>query len=242
MVVTYLTTLRSWVFSIVIFSIRHITNSNLSPNAAYPDMIFEVFLGSSMKMRWQRSKIEECRHFLYISQTSFHLALSFIRRKKSVDKLNKTLKKHFNKGKGKKGKVVRTPWRRRGSGCIDSHFLDLGTSWRWVVSFTPLPLYLRYPLGRRLDGPQSQSGWHGENSWLYRDSNSEPSVVQPVASRYTDSTISVLNISTNHSLIRMDWLRKIIKSIRCSLSVSQSWFEPGTSQYTSTDLLIWQIA
>jgi hypothetical protein len=25
----------------------------------------------------------------------------------------------------------------------DSHFLDLGTSWRWVVSFTPWPLYPR---------------------------------------------------------------------------------------------------
>jgi hypothetical protein len=30
-----------------------------------------------------------------------------------------------------------------GSGCIDPHFLDLGTSWRWVVSFAPLPLYPR---------------------------------------------------------------------------------------------------
>jgi hypothetical protein len=30
-----------------------------------------------------------------------------------------------------------------GSGCIDPHFLDLGTSWRWVVSFTPRPLYPR---------------------------------------------------------------------------------------------------
>jgi hypothetical protein len=28
-----------------------------------------------------------------------------------------------------------------GSGCIDPHFLDLGTSWRWVVSFTLRPLY-----------------------------------------------------------------------------------------------------
>jgi hypothetical protein len=28
-------------------------------------------------------------------------------------------------------------------GCIDSHFLDLGTSWRWVVSFTAQPLYPR---------------------------------------------------------------------------------------------------
>jgi hypothetical protein len=54
-------------------------------------------------------------------------------------------------------------WR---SGRIDPYF-DLGTSWRWVVSFTPLPLYprgkrLRYPLVRRLGGPQSRSGRHGE--------------------------------------------------------------------------------
>jgi hypothetical protein len=31
-------------------------------------------------------------------------------------------------------------WR---SECIDPHFLDLGTSWKWVVSFTPRPLYPR---------------------------------------------------------------------------------------------------
>jgi hypothetical protein len=47
-----------------------------------------------------------------------------------------------------------------GSGCIDPHFLDLGTSWRWVVSFTPWPLYPqgkrpRYPLDRRLGEPQN---------------------------------------------------------------------------------------
>jgi hypothetical protein len=30
-----------------------------------------------------------------------------------------------------------------GSGCIDPNFLDLGISWSWVVSFTPLPLYPR---------------------------------------------------------------------------------------------------
>jgi hypothetical protein len=50
-----------------------------------------------------------------------------------------------------------------GSGCIDPHFLDLGTSWRWVFSFTARPLYHRrksssYPLDRRLGGPQGQSG------------------------------------------------------------------------------------
>jgi hypothetical protein len=80
-----------------------------------------------------------------------------------------------------------------GSGYIDPHLLDLGTSWRWMVSFTPLSLYPRGKSPRclfhsRLGRPQSRSGWRGEkkNCWLYRDSNSDPSVVQPVASRYTD--------------------------------------------------------
>jgi hypothetical protein len=58
-----------------------------------------------------------------------------------------------------------------GSGCIDPHCLDLGTSWMWVVSFTPLPLYPRgksprYTLVRRLGGPQSQSGRSGEEKIL----------------------------------------------------------------------------
>jgi hypothetical protein len=42
-------------------------------------------------------------------------------------------------------------------GRVDPRVLVLGTSWRWVVSFTPRPLYLqrkspRYPLDRRLGG------------------------------------------------------------------------------------------
>jgi hypothetical protein len=40
-------------------------------------------------------------------------------------------------------------------GRINPRFLDLDTSWRWVVSFTPRPLYRRYPLDRRLSGPQN---------------------------------------------------------------------------------------
>jgi hypothetical protein len=38
--------------------------------------------------------------------------------------------------------------------------------WRWVVSFTPLPLYPRYPFSRRLGGPQSQSGRCGGETIL----------------------------------------------------------------------------
>jgi hypothetical protein len=45
--------------------------------------------------------------------------------------------------------------------------LDLGTIWRWLVSFTPRPHYLRgnhprYPLDRRLGGPQSRYGRYGK--------------------------------------------------------------------------------
>jgi hypothetical protein len=48
-----------------------------------------------------------------------------------------------------------------------SIFLDLGTSWRWVVSFVLRPLYPWgknpwYSLARRLGGPQSRSGRHGK--------------------------------------------------------------------------------
>jgi hypothetical protein len=53
-----------------------------------------------------------------------------------------------------------------GSGFVDPRFIDLGTSWRSVVSFTPLLLYPRgkspqYPLDRRLGGPQYRSGRRG---------------------------------------------------------------------------------
>jgi hypothetical protein len=44
----------------------------------------------------------------------------------------------------------------------------LGTRWRWLVSFTLQPLYRRrssprYPLKKRLSGPQSHSGLCGES-------------------------------------------------------------------------------
>jgi hypothetical protein len=63
------------------------------------------------------------------------------------------------------------------------------------MSFTPRPLYPqgkspRYPLDRRLGGPQSRSG-RGEDKILdpTRTHNSDPLVVQPVASHDTECTI-----------------------------------------------------
>jgi hypothetical protein len=54
-----------------------------------------------------------------------------------------------------------------GSGGTAPRILDLGTRRRWVVSFTPRPLYLQgespwYPWNKRLGGPQSGSGRGGE--------------------------------------------------------------------------------
>jgi hypothetical protein len=63
-----------------------------------------------------------------------------------------------------------------------------------MVSFTPRPLYPqrkspRYSLDRRTGEPQCRSGQRGEHFQSYRDSNCEPSVVQPVASRYANCAI-----------------------------------------------------
>jgi hypothetical protein len=55
------------------------------------------------------------------------------------------------------------PWRRMGEWRYSSSILHLGISWRWVDIFTHRQLYLRgksprYPLDRRLGGPQSRYG------------------------------------------------------------------------------------
>jgi hypothetical protein len=58
------------------------------------------------------------------------------------------------------------PWRHMGDWRYSSTILNLGNRWRWVVSFTPWPLYLRHPLDRRLGGPQRWSGCCGEEKNL----------------------------------------------------------------------------
>jgi hypothetical protein len=97
-----------------------------------------------------------------------------------------------------------------GSGCIDPSILDLGTSWRWVVSFTARGKSSRYPLERRLCEPQNRPGRREEenNSWPYRDSNSDPSVVQPIASRYTDWAIPL-----NRVIICVSWRYRNLFSV-----------------------------
>jgi hypothetical protein len=77
-----------------------------------------------------------------------------------------------------------------GSGGIAPLILDLGTRWRWVVSFTPRLLYPQgkipsYPLDRKLGGPQSRAGSGGEKKNSQHLPGLEPPITQPVVQRYT---------------------------------------------------------
>jgi hypothetical protein len=90
-----------------------------------------------------------------------------------------------------------------GGGSTAPLILDLGTRWRWVVSFTPLPRYPQrkspwYTLDRGLGGPQRHSGHGGEekNSQDRRESNPRTPIVQPAAQRYTDWTITAPMVIT----------------------------------------------
>jgi hypothetical protein len=86
-------------------------------------------------------------------------------------------------------------WR---SGGIAPSIIDLGTRWRWVVSFTHRLLYPQgkspwYSLDRTLGGPQSRSGRGDEEKnsqplpWL------EPPIIQPVAQCYTAELSQLLD-------------------------------------------------
>jgi hypothetical protein len=94
------------------------------------------------------------------------------------------------------------------SGGIAPRIIDIGSRWRWVVSFTPRPLYPQgksplYPLDRRLGGPQSRSGRGGEEKNSQHIPGLEPPIIQPVAQRYTTelSRLPKLNIAPFNSFL-----------------------------------------
>jgi hypothetical protein len=65
-----------------------------------------------------------------------------------------------------------------GDGFMGTRFIDLDTSWRWLVSFKPRPLYSRksprYTLIKRVSWPQSRSGRCGIEKNLLPQSRIEP--------------------------------------------------------------------
>jgi hypothetical protein len=89
----------------------------------------------------------------------------------------------------KKKKLSTTPWRRMREWRYSSTILDLGSRQRWVVSFTPLPLYPRDPLYRRLGGPPEPvwTSWKREKS--LDPPGIEPWPCSPIAHRSTDRAI-----------------------------------------------------
>jgi hypothetical protein len=70
-------------------------------------------------------------------------------------------KKEISRAVSNKGKALRHEgvW---GSGCIDPAFLDLGTSWRWMVSSCPG----RFTPAERVNGTHWLGGWVGPTASL----------------------------------------------------------------------------
>jgi hypothetical protein len=62
------------------------------------------------------------------------------------------------------------------SGCVEPHFLDLGINCRWVVSFTPRPLY---PRGKNRYPKKQEAGWAPEPFWRRR----EDEILDPTGTR-----------------------------------------------------------
>jgi hypothetical protein len=86
----------------------------------------------------------------------------------------------------KKFTLYRPPMTLRGSRGIALLFHDLGARRGWVVSTTLQPLYpgkTRYPLYRRLGGPQ---GRPGRVRKISPPPGFDPLTVQPVVSNSTD--------------------------------------------------------
>jgi hypothetical protein len=91
-----------------------------------------------------------------------------------------------------------------GSGCIYPHFLDLGTSWRWVVSFTVLPLYPRYALDRWTASRSGRSGKKkildstGTRTPTPRSSSPWPVAIPTTTSRILDKDRKTDNVQKNN--------------------------------------------
>jgi hypothetical protein len=71
-----------------------------------------------------------------------------------------------------------TPWRHMGRG---GGYIDLGSSWRWVVGFTPLLPYSKWnssrnPFDTRLGGSQGRSGGNGETKILDSTGTRNPTI------------------------------------------------------------------
>jgi hypothetical protein len=105
---------------------------------------------------------------------------------------------------------------------MDPHFLDLNTSWRWVVSFTPRPLNPRgksprYPLDRRLGGPQCRSGKRGEEKIL------EPTGTWTPTPRSSSPYPVAIPTTLSRILCFMAWQSKFFTELGASKNSQHSY-------------------
>jgi hypothetical protein len=100
-------------------------------------------------------------------------------------------------------------------------FRDLGARRGWVVSTTPRPLFppgkTRYPLYRRLGGPQD---WPGRVRKIAPPPGYDPRTVQSVASRYTDWTTRPTHLYVDIWEIKNEWMNLTPKWYPFPLSYS----------------------
>jgi hypothetical protein len=107
-----------------------------------------------------------------------------------------------------------------------------------VVSFTPRPLYPRgksprCPLGRRLGGPHNRSERCGDEKILDPTGTRTPTclVVQPVASRYTDSAIPAPHLGTTFRMCGAQARQAVVTEV--------TTFITKNKLHQSHHLLIW---
>jgi hypothetical protein len=89
------------------------------------------------------------------------------------------------------------PWRRMGEWMYSStftwsqHYLEMSGQFHAPAALSP-EKERPVPIGLEVGWTPEPvwTTWRRENAWPYRDSNSDPSFVQPVASRYTDYSLT----------------------------------------------------
>jgi hypothetical protein len=107
-----------------------------------------------------------------------------------------------------------------GSGGIAPCILHLGTRWRWVVSFTPRPLYPQgknplYPLDKTLGEPKNSSGHGGE------EKSSQPlPEIEPWNPNHPAS--SLVAILTDRPCHKLSPVEISINDLRTGLLISMS--------------------
>jgi hypothetical protein len=125
-----------------------------------------------------------------------------------------------------------------------SIILDLGTRWRWVVSFTYRPLYPRgnrprYLLVRRLGGPQSWSKRCRELKNVTPSGNRTPAF-QPVARHNTDWSVPTPTGPTGTGLYMV--LVKRLEVWWSGLHRLQVWQDPPQKYHEETTPPFWNQA